>query len=201
VTRLGVDVRTETEATCELAIEERPDVVIVATGSEIVAPGVTGDGSVPVVTYSGLAAGATVVVMDEDGYFWASCMTEQLARRGCKVVYVTRFHEALRELPQVSRISTLRALDELGVVLRPTMYVDRIENGDVVLRHYYNARHEERFQGVGEVVWVGAQHANDALAYELRDTGVADVRLIGDAFAPRRVANAIAEGHRAGRNV
>jgi NADPH-dependent 2,4-dienoyl-CoA reductase/sulfur reductase-like enzyme len=201
VTRLGVDVRTATAATCESVLKERPDVVVVATGSEIVAPGAAGDGSVPVVTYSGLPAGATVVVMDEDGYFWASCMTEQLARRGCKVVYVTRFHEALRELPQVSRISTLRALDELGVVLRPTMYVDRIENGEVVLRHYYNARHEERLQGVGEVVWVGAQRANDALAYELRDAGVADVRLIGDAFAPRRVANAIAEGYRAGRNV
>lgn len=201
MTRLGVDVRTATFATCELVLKERPDVVVVATGSEIFAPGVTGDGSVPVVAYSPLAAGATVVVMDEDGYFWASSMTEQLARRGCKVVYVTRFHEALRELPQVSRISTLRALDKLGVVLRPTMSVDRIENGEVVLRHYYNSRHEERLKGVGEVLWIGSQRANDALAYELRAAGVADVRLIGDAFAPRRLANAIAEGHRAGRDV
>ena len=201
VIKLGVDVRTATAGTRESVLKEKPDAVIVATGSQIFATAVAGDGSVPVVTYSQLPAGATVVVMDEDGYYWASCMTEQLARRGCKVVYVTRFNEPLRELAAVSRISTLRVLDELNVVLRPTMYVDRIENGDIVLRHYYNSRHEERLKDVGEVVWVGAQRANDGLAYELREAGLTDVHLIGDAYMPRRLANAIAEGHRAARAV
>ncbi len=201
VTKLGVDVRTATAGTREAVLKEQPDAVIVATGSEIIAPSVAGDGSVPVVTYSRLPAGATAVVMDDDGYYWASCMTEQLARRGCRVVYVTRFHEPLRELTEVSRISTLRVLDELGVELRPHMYVDRIERGDVVLRHYYNSRREERLKGVGEVVWTGAQRANDGLAYELREAGLTAVHLVGDAYAPRRLANAIAEGHRAARSV
>lgn len=201
VTKLGVDVRTATAGTRESVLKEHPDAVIVATGSEIVAPSVAGDGSVPVVTYSRLPAGATAVVMDDDGYYWASCMTEQLARRGCRVVYVTRFHEPLRELAEVSRISTLRVLDELGVELRPHMYVDRVERGEVVLRHYYNSRREERLKGVGEVVWIGAQRANDGLAHELREAGLTAVHLIGDAYAPRRLANAIAEGHRAARSV
>ncbi len=201
VTKLGVEVRTKTAGTRETVLKEKPDAVIVATGSEIYAPALAGDGSVPVVIYSRLEAGASVVVMDEDGYYWASCMTEQLARRGCKVVYVTRFHEPLRELTEVSRISTLRTLDELGVVLRPHMYVDRTERGEVVLRHNYNSSHEERLTGVGEVLWVGAQRANDRLAFELREAGVTDVHLVGDAFMPRRLADAIAEGHRAARTV
>ena len=201
VSKLEVDVRTGTAATREAVLKEKPNAVIVATGSEIFAPPLAGDGSVPVGTYSRLAAGATVVIMDEDRYYWASCVTEQLARRGCKVVYVTRFHEPLCDLPEISRISTLRVLDELGVVLRLTTYVDRTDRGDVVLRHYYNPRHEERLDGVGEIVWVGAQRANDSLAYELREAGIAEVRLIGDAFAPRRLVNAIGEGHRAARAV
>ncbi len=201
VEQLGVEVRTGTAATRDSVLKEKPDAVIVAAGSEIYAPQVAGDGSVPVVTYSKLPAGATVVVMDEDGYYWASCMTEQLARRGCKVVYVTRFHEPFREIVEVSRISVVRALDEMGVTLRSSMFVDRIEKGGIVLKHYYNTKREERIEGVGDLLWVGTQRANDRLAYELREAGLKDVRLIGDAYMPRRLANAISEGYRAARAV
>lgn len=201
VTKLGVEVRTATEATRDRVVAERPDAVIVATGARVYAPPVTGDGSVPVNTFSRQPAGATVLVMDEDGYFWAACATEELARRGCKVIHVTRFLEPLRELPEATRISTLRALDQFGVSFRTNMHVDRIEAGAVILRHYYNAQREERLDGIGEVVWIGAQQANDRIAQELRDAGIADVRVIGDAHAPRRLANAISEGHRAARSI
>jgi 2,4-dienoyl-CoA reductase-like NADH-dependent reductase (Old Yellow Enzyme family) len=196
----GIDVRTGTAATLERVLAEQPDAVIVATGSQIVAPELPGDGSVKAVVYSRVPAGASVVVMDEDGYFWASAMTEQLARRGCRVVYATRFHEPFRELPQTTRISTLRVLDELGVSLRPTMAVDRVERGAVVLQHYYNPKHEERIEAA-EVVWIGMQQVDDTLAEGLRAAGVADVRVIGDAYMARRLTQAIAEGYRAGLTV
>jgi 2,4-dienoyl-CoA reductase-like NADH-dependent reductase (Old Yellow Enzyme family) len=201
VAKLEVDVRMGTEGTRETVMKEQPDAVIVATGAKVLTPRLAGDGSVPVASFSRAPAGANVVLMDEDGYYWASCMVESIARKGCRVIYVTRFLEALRELPEVSRISTLRALDELGVVCHPNMYVDRVEGGAVVLRHYYNAKREETLKDIAEIVWIGAQRANDALAQELRDAGVGDVRLIGDAYAPRRLGHAIAEGHRAGRGV
>lgn len=201
VAAAGVDVRLSTEATRERILAEQPDTVIVATGATPYAPALPGDGSVPVGTFSRAKAGDTVVVMDEDGYFWAACVTEELARRGCRVLYVTRFLEPLRELPEVTRISTIRALDERGVAFRSNMHVDRIESGAVVLRHYYNAKREERLDGVAELVWIGAQRANDALAQTLRDAGISSVSVIGDAHAPRRLANAIGEGHRAARAV
>jgi len=34
---------------------------------------------------------------------------------------------------------------------------------------------------------------------KMRAAGIADVRVVGDAFAPRRLANAIEDGHRAAR--
>ena len=52
--------------------ERAPDLAVVATGSEIFAPALPGDGSVRAVVYSKAERGETVVVMDEDGYFWAS---------------------------------------------------------------------------------------------------------------------------------
>ena len=201
VAKAGIEVRTNTPGTLESVLKEKPDAVIVAAGSEIYAPKIAGDGSVPVVVYSKLEKGATVVVMDEDGYYWASCVTEQLARRGCKVVYATRFHEPLRELAEVSRISALRVMDELGVEFLTHMYVERSDGGDVILRHYLNRKRELRVKGAGNIVWVGAQRANDRLAHELRAAGVKDVKLIGDAYMPRRLSHAFAEGYRAARSI
>ncbi len=203
VEKLGVTVRTQTEATAQTIAAERPDAVIVATGATPVAPALPGDGSVPVVASTNALPGLPgerVVVMDEEGSYRTSSFIELLAQQGKQVTLVTRFFEALRELPPVSRIATLRALDQLGVQLRPNMFVDRTEGGGVVLKNHYSGR-EESIPAVSAVLWIGPQRANDALVEELRAFGIEAVQLIGDAFAPRRLSNAIQEGHRAGRLV
>jgi len=51
------------------------------------------------------------------------------------------------------------------------------------------------------VIWVGPQEAQGSLAETLRASGIDNVRVVGDAFAPRRLANAIEDGHRAGRAI
>jgi 2,4-dienoyl-CoA reductase-like NADH-dependent reductase (Old Yellow Enzyme family)/thioredoxin reductase len=205
IARLGVAVRLETEATPATVAAERPDAVIVATGAVPMAPVVPGDDSVPVSTSAasllvGTLPGEHVVVMDEDGYYWAAAVIETVAAQGKKVTVVTRFFEVLRELPAVSRISALRALDEQGVTFRPHIYVDRVEAGAVVLKDCYTGR-EEQIAKASAVIWVGPQEAKGALAEDLRAAGLGDIRVVGDAFAPRRLANAIEEGHRAGRAV
>jgi hypothetical protein len=68
-----------------------------------------------------------------------------------------------------------------------------------VLRHYYNPKREVTIANVGAVVWLGVQRANGGLAAELRALGIDEVKVVGDAYMPRRLAQAIAEGHRAGR--
>lgn len=193
VYKLGVDVRLRTEPTVEMVLAERPDAVIVATGAIPQVPDLPGDASVPIVTMGTQSDGARVVVMDEDGYFWGATTTEFLARRGCKVTYVTRFLEPFRELAEVSRIATLREMDKLSVRLLPNTFVDRTESRGVVLRHFYNTAREERIEDVDALVWVGRQTANDGIARELEDAGIKDVRVIGDAYAPRRLHNAIHE--------
>ena len=205
VERLGVTVRLDTEATADAIAAERPDAVIVATGAIPVAPEIPGDGSVPVstsagVVLAGMLPGDTIVVMDEDAYHWAAAVIEAAAGQGKQVWVVTRFFEPLKELPIVSRIVALRMLDDQGVVMRPNAFVDRVEDGDVVIRHYYSGR-EERIPKVAAVLWVGPQTVNNALPAELRARGIGEVQVVGDAYAPRRLTDAIREGHRAGRAV
>ena len=205
VAKAGVVLRLGVEADARMVLAERPDAVIVATGATVIAPPLAGDGTVPVLAFeselpANLPAG-TIVVMDEDGYYWASSLTEAYAREGRNVVYVTRFMEPLREVPRVARVSTLRAFDELNVVCHANMYVDRAEKGSLVLRHYYNGKREIRIESAGALLWLGAQKVNDGLAAELRELGVGEVRVVGDAYMPRRLNNALLEGHRAARAI
>ncbi len=123
VERLGVTVRLNTEAGVDTVLAERPDVVLLATGATPVVPDVPGDDSVPVSTSAaavlvGMLPGEHVVVMDEDGYYWAAAVAETVALQDKKLVLVTRFFEVLRELPAVSRIAALRALPSLSIWVR-----------------------------------------------------------------------------------
>jgi hypothetical protein len=76
----------------------------------------------------------------------------------------------------------------------------RIEHGAVVLRHYLTGR-EERMEDCAALLWVGAAHARNGLVEVLRTGGVDRVHLVGDAFAPRRVAVALVEAQAAARAV
>jgi 2,4-dienoyl-CoA reductase-like NADH-dependent reductase (Old Yellow Enzyme family) len=193
----GVELRTGITATAEMIAAEQPDAVVVATGAAIVTPELPGDGSVPVVSYDGtpldLPGTGTIVVMDEDGYYWGATAAEAMAATGRHVLLVTRFFEVLREVPITARIPTLRELDDAGTELWPNTFVESTEGGGVVLRNFRSGR-RRRVAGVDAVVWIGMQRPRDALAAELRARGL-ETHLIGDAMAPRRLMLAIQEGH------
>jgi hypothetical protein len=70
-----------------MLLAEEPHAVIVAAGAEPVAPDLPGDGSVPVIAPCSVEdmarvperAGAKLLLMDEDGYFWAAAIAEAAA--------------------------------------------------------------------------------------------------------------------------
>ena len=201
----GAELRLGQAAT-EDAIEAlAPDAVLLATGAGAAVPALPGDGSVPLLAATRLAPRAAgdarhVVVMDEDGYFWAAAAAETAAQAGFTVVLASRFFEVLRDLPVVTRIATLRALDEAGTRLCPNMEAARIERGGVVLRHYLSGR-EARIEDCHALLWIGRQRSETALAAPLRARWGAALRIIGDAYQPRRLPNALLEGHLAGREI
>jgi 2,4-dienoyl-CoA reductase (NADPH2) len=198
----GVELRTGVEATAEMIAAERPDAVVVATGATIVTPELPGDGSVPIFSFDGgpidVPGTGTIVVMDEDGYFWGAAAAEAMAATGRHVLLVTRFFEVLREVPITSRIPTLRILDDADTELLPNTFVESTDNGAVVLRNFRSGR--RRRIAASAVVWTGMQHARDGLVGELRARGV-ETHLIGDAMAQRRLMLAIQEAYDLGRRL
>lgn len=205
IAKAGVALRLGEVADVSAILAREPDAVIVATGATAMAPALPGDGSVPVYVFDSevpenLPDGHWVV-MDEDGYYWAAALTEYLARQGKKVTYVTRFMEPLREIPEVSRMSTLRSLDRHGVTLLDNMSIDRADQGALIGHRYYNEARQIRLESVRGLLWVGMQQVNDELVKQLRDADVASVHVVGDAKAPRRLSHALAEAHRAARAV
>ncbi len=203
----GATVRLGQNATAEQLLAANPDEIIIATGATPYVPDLAGDGSVPVLTADGpvpLAAtsGRHVVVMDEDGYYWTSAVIESIVGQGRVPIVATRFFEVAREVPMVSRIALLRQIDTAGGLVKSSTFVSRTANGSVLLTHYLTGR-EETVDDVAAVVWVGAARPNHQLAQDLRDAGfdARRIHLIGDAFAPRRLANALTEAHTIGRGI
>lgn len=209
---LGIEWRLGVEATLPMLLAEAPHAVILATGAAAVVPSIADDGSVPAIAAATVGevarlratAGQRVVLMDEDGYYWAAAVAEaaaaQLAAAGGRLVVATRFFEAFRELPMVSRIATLRELDRAGTEYRSSMAPVRIERGAVVLRHYLTGR-EERIEAAGALLWIGAARARNGLLAGLKAAGIERAHLVGDAFAPRRVAPALVEAQTVARAI
>ncbi|MBX3030253.1 MAG: FAD-dependent oxidoreductase [Chloroflexi bacterium] len=198
VEQAGVELRLGERASIDALVAARPDVVVVATGARPVLPDVESDGTVA--RASGLGdvppdlTDRTVVVVDEDGHYWAAQVAEEVARRGGRVTLVTRFFEPFRELPIVSRIAALRTLDDAGATMLPMHAITALSSGGVDLRHYDSHR-PGRLEPVHLVVWVGPQMPEDDLVAALADRlPEVERHVIGDAVAPRRIRHAMREG-------
>ncbi len=202
------DIRCNTEASVELIESMQADDIVIATGAEAIVPALDQDGSVPVITSDGpialdaLADGEHIVIMDEDGYYWTSMLIESVIAVGKKPIVVTRFFEICRELPMVSRINLLRQLDRHHGVAIPNSVVTRVADGQVAVAHYLTHR-EQQLDNIAAVVWAGAARARGELAEQLIGNGASKdhVHVIGDAFSPRRLAQALGEAHALARRI
>lgn len=214
---LGVELRVGTEMTVELARELGGDVTVIATGSQYTTDGsstfrpdrrtipglstITALDPETVIADPALAGGRTLIV-DDHGAHMAMGLAEFLAQRGAQVDLLTAH-------PTVGHDTGLR-----GSVDLPTMYprlvragvtcteqatVDRIEGDQVTLRHIYGAW-ERTLEGVDSLVLSQTRQSRNGLSTELQEAGLV-VELIGDAYAPRDVDEAIYEGALSARTV
>ncbi|OED42963.1 hypothetical protein AB833_04955 [Chromatiales bacterium (ex Bugula neritina AB1)] len=207
VEKNGVTVKTNTIATVDTVLAAMPDHLVIATGATATVPAIPGDQSVPVICSNGEKTlpdrpGDNVIIVDEDGYYWTSAVAESVMAQGKRPIVVSRFFEITRELPMVSRIALIRQLDQHNAELKPNTEVTRINNGQVLLSHYMTAR-ENWIEDVCAIVWVGSATANNGLANELTDAGFpkSQMSLVGDAWSPRRLVNALVEAHTAARTI
>ncbi len=137
----------------------------------------------------------SVIVVDEDGHNWSAAAAEFLALGGCEVTVVTPFFEPFRELSSVSRGHVIAVLDRHRVRIVANTRLVRVQDGRAVLKNRFSGREEAAVAAA--IHWIGSLRARDELAKALRLPRT-DVHVIGDAAAPRRLGDAIAEGRRAG---
>jgi 2,4-dienoyl-CoA reductase-like NADH-dependent reductase (Old Yellow Enzyme family)/thioredoxin reductase len=198
VRSLGVDVRLRMRVEVDDVLAEAPDIVVVATGTAPRRPGVPGDdlpfvhdvrhvldGSAPVT--------GRVVVVAQDDHVAPLAVADHLAGLGHDVTIV---YATLGPAPLLSRYAIggfLARLETLGVRIRTSEQVARIDPGEVSTRRVYSQRPGDPIPADTVVLACGGVPQGD-LAVRLRGR-VPAVHVVGDAFAPRRQIYATREAY------
>jgi hypothetical protein len=200
----GVDIRTGQTATPETIVASRPDVVVIATGASYPhrpAPGGAFEAAdiddlgshLQLVGLEQVLAGEVttgrVVVYDAIADWPGFNAARVLAERGCEVRYVTPERYPGAALEVTNWRMEYQALSEQGVELLPVSEVVGSVPGGLVLRRGF-ARDTEKLQDVDTVVWIGPPASDTALRASLQDQA-ATILVVGDAYAPRTVEQAI----------
>jgi dimethylamine/trimethylamine dehydrogenase len=221
--KLGnVEVLTGLELDAQRVFDYGAELVVVATGSHWAGNGLNGptqrpipgaDASLPnvltpeQVMLEGKQAGDRVLVYDTDGYFMGVGMAEKLAREGRRVIFVTPM-QAMAPYTQF----TLEAwrlnveLRELGVEVVTEHAVVGVASDEATVVSVWGGG--ERVVAADSVVLTTQRLSNDALyrtldadREALAEADIAGLYLVGDAYAPGLIAEAIFSGHRLAREI
>ena len=206
---LGVELRLCVEATLATVLDERPDVVIVATGSRPQTPFWASDppagapryADVVEVLQGSASPSGAVLVVDELGFHQATSVAELLADRGCAVEIAT---PAMVVGQDLGITLDLEGFNMRAAARRIVQSTDRVvmalEPGSVQLLHHPTGRTDRRL--VDWVVMAGPPAPEDFLYRQLRASAPdLEVTRVGDCLAPRRAHAAVIEGERAGSSL
>ncbi|HEY7543223.1 MAG TPA: FAD-dependent oxidoreductase [Methylomirabilota bacterium] len=204
VEKLAVDVRLAVEATAASVLAERPDTVVVATGSHPFVPPVPGGDGKHVVTdrdvLSGDApVGANVVVVDDVHTQQALSTAELLLEQGKRVEVLSPLFYVGQDIGVTSIAPLYKRLVTAGVVLTPGTELRAVEGSAVVVANVYSGA-ERRIEGVDTVVLSAGSRSTDSL-YRVLKGRVAELHAVGDCVAPRGVHQAILDATRVARGI
>ena len=199
--KAGVEIRLNTPASAADVLALKPDAVVLATGASQRVPDIPGVklahvASTVDVLLGRVAPGRRVVVVDEEGYFAAPTTADFLADRRAQVTIVSRYFMVGEDIDEGTRSDLYARLFARGVTLTPmTRAVEIVPHG-VRTRHTFSSA--ETVVEADSVVLAFGGKAHDPLSRELEGR-VADLKVIGDAYSPRRVHDAILDGTRVAR--
>lgn len=209
VDKAGVTVKLGVEASKEQFLAEKPDVVIVATGSvpkKHPVGGADGPSIFNVVqVLNGVAElGERVCLIDYDGHQRATATAEFIANQGKKVDMITSSLFICAELgPTQDLYSSRQRLLQKGVTFTPDIAVMEVggEAGAKTVKGF-NVYSNVWFDWgpYDSLVLVMGQQVDDDLYMSLKGT-VPELYRIGDCVSPRKVDMAIWEGHKLGREI
>jgi 2,4-dienoyl-CoA reductase (NADPH2) len=205
VRRLGVTVRLCERA--EFKVLKSFDSVILATGAVPVTPKVPGFNEKHIMTVFdvlksdnlSLKDGDAVVVVDDGTGYWPTLsISETLATAGLKVKYVTAARSIGANIPHES-IQPL--LNRLGSTEVSFMILHQIVGSDSRKIRIRNVLNGKEITVEADLLVIDAgRRQEDTLAKELKGTTL-EIHRIGDCVSPRRISNAIFEGHQVARKI
>jgi 2,4-dienoyl-CoA reductase (NADPH2) len=203
--QLEVEVRIGVDATAETVLAEKPDAVVIATGSLVdrsAIPGADGPEVADVIDIlSGeIKPGKKVLVVDRLGFHEATSVAEYLAEQGCQVEVVTPTLYVGQDLSVTLDLENwYRQARHLGIRCTPNHSVLSISEGVVTALHNYSGQMVS-FDKVDTVV-LAIQRKVEISLYEALKGKISELYRIGDCVAPRRAHAAIVEGEKAGRAI
>jgi NADPH-dependent 2,4-dienoyl-CoA reductase/sulfur reductase-like enzyme len=218
--RLGVEwqardmaaagVAIETSAEVDLAFLERleADAFVFATGAAPRRPYIDGADAAFAWTAADVLAGRAAlapgpcVVVDETGYTPGAKTADFLAQRGFAVEILTQQYALGETIGTTLRAALVERLLRAGVRITPLTAAVRVAPGAIVVRHVLTG--DERALEAANVIFACGGAGRDDLyrVFVERHADSArppECRLIGDAFAPRHLRDAVLAGADAGR--
>lgn len=198
--RHGATIHRRSEVTRDLLLSERPDAVIIATGSRPHTPPFEGEAAQMVHVADILAGRATtgqkVVVYDWMGDWGGSGIAEKLAAEGASVRLAVNHHCASAAIQTYVRFEQIARLHKLGVEVHPWL---RLYGGDGRTAYFIHTPSREAvvMEDVDTIVLNTPNLQEDHLVAVLEELGI-PFHLAGDALSPRTAEEAVYEGMQAG---
>lgn len=200
---LNVPIVTGTEVTAEFVAGQKPDAVIIATGSAPIAHPYAGDYGPPeVLTVWDVLqqthpVGSRVLFIDEVGGHYSTATVEWLADQGKKIDLISVDLFVGVELAALGDLYLSRQrLLQKGVTFVSDVAIDNIQGTQVAAKNIYTnapialADYDTVVLGVGYAVC-------DSLYNQLKGT-VPELHRAGDCVAPRGIDMAVMEGRNVG---
>lgn len=203
--KLGVKVSLGTEISSEMIQSMNPEAVIVATGSEPFLPNIKGANQKHVVNVwdvlqEKVNVGERVLILDGGEAFWPCCGTADfLLEKGRKVEIVSYLFFIGVSIPAQSLTPLYQRLLRKGAILTPYHTVKEILPDSVVVTNVHTNQ-SRTIREVDTVVMAYGSRAKDELYRALKGK-IREIYALGDCVAPRKVHDAIREGHRVGRMI
>ena len=197
--KLGVEVRLGVEGSVETILAEKPQAVVVATGSEPYLPEIPGAEGENVLSVTdvlnGAETGERVVIVDTQGTAPASAVAEFLADQGKQVEIVTGLNWVGSYIPMPVWHHLYERLLGKGVIMSPMTGVTRIGEDSVEVYHVVNPEIARTIESVDTVVMATGGKANYGLYQELIGK-VEGLHAVGDCAQPRDIEMATYNAHK-----
>ncbi len=196
----GVSVETGRNMDAQTLVSEGPDVVVTATGAGPYTPNLEIDEGAHVLTawdvLNGTNTGKRVVISDWKADWIGLGIAEKLAATGAEVTLAVNAAMAGESLQIYTRNHYVGRLNRMGVDIRTHLRLFGADEDAVYMQDVLTGE-PQVIDGYDTLVTALGHVSDDSLARSLADAPF-DVKLIGDALAPRTAEEAVFEGLQAG---